>query len=67
MTDDRAAAAGKPTSTSRRGAARKLSADASVAELEALAADLVRQLGAQRARYLAALLDEAAEAAETRP
>jgi hypothetical protein len=30
------------------------------ADLEKLAADLVRKLGTQRARFLAALLDEAA-------
>jgi hypothetical protein len=34
------------------------------ADLEKLAAELVRKLGPARARYLAALLDEAAEAAE---
>jgi hypothetical protein len=50
---------------SRRGAARTPPAEATADDLERLADELVRRLGA-RARYLAALLDEAAEAAETR-
>jgi hypothetical protein len=51
---------------SRRGATRGHPAELPVAELEALAADLVRRVGAERARFVATLLEEAAEAAEGR-
>ena len=58
----RAAANGK--AKPRRGAAQGHPDELGVADLEALAADLVRRVGIERARFVAALLDEAAEAAE---
>jgi hypothetical protein len=48
----------------RRAAGNGQQAEATPAELEKLAADIVRQIGAKRARYVAALLEEAADAAE---
>jgi hypothetical protein len=63
MSDDRATAEGKVAR--RRGAGQRRPVE-TTDNLEALAADLTRQLGPTRARYLAALIDEAAEAAETR-
>ena len=52
--------------TARRAAAQQRLASLSVDDLETLAATLLRQLGAVRARYLASLLDEAADEAEGR-
>jgi hypothetical protein len=52
--------------TARRAAAQQRLASLSVDDLETLAATLLRQLGAARARYLASLLDEAADEAEGR-
>ena len=50
---------------SRRGAGNgHHRAELSVADLEALAVDLVHRVGIERALFMAALLQEAAEAAE---
>jgi hypothetical protein len=64
MSEAGMAAAGK--ATARRAAAQQRPAALSVDDLETLAATLLRQLGAQRARFLAALLDERADEAEGR-
>jgi hypothetical protein len=64
MSDVGMAAADK--ATARRAAAQLRLASLSVDDLETLAATLLRQLGAARARYLASLLDEAADEAEGR-
>ena len=63
-TQDTSRAAARAETKPRRGAARGRPAELGVADLEALAADLVRRVGIGRARFVAALLDEAAEAAE---
>jgi hypothetical protein len=62
MSNDRTIDEGKATPR-RRGAPRP-PAEADAGYLERLAADLVRQLGPQKARLLAALIDEAVDAAE---
>jgi hypothetical protein len=58
------AAAGK--APARRAAAQQRLAALSVSDLETLAATLLQQLGPQRARFLAALLDKRADEAEGR-
>jgi hypothetical protein len=55
---------GTVAAASRRG--QPPAGEPSAADLEKLAAELVRKLGATRARFLAALLDELADEAEGR-